>query len=69
MYTAEIKRSQDTSNIEALFKAEDTVFPNGRAQYAVENGIIHVTANDTSSFRAAMNSITTILDIYDKSKL
>jgi len=72
VYQATITRDQDGADLESVFAAEHKSFPNNRATYAVEqtdDGLrINVEANDTKALKAVNNSITTILDIYDKSE-
>jgi len=70
-YTVEIQTEKD-KNLHALFQSEETVFPNGRAQYTTKitnnHLIIDVEAQDTSSLKAVFNSITTVLEIYEESR-
>lgn len=72
MYTATIKRKTETENIKTVFEAEDKIFPNQRAQYnvGIEQNTLHINvqADDTKAFKAVLNSITTILDIYDRTE-
>jgi tRNA threonylcarbamoyladenosine modification (KEOPS) complex Pcc1 subunit len=72
VYTATIRRDTEAEALHPIFKAEDKVFPNNRAHYTVsshkESLEIRVEATDTKALKAVLNSITTILDIYDKSE-
>jgi tRNA threonylcarbamoyladenosine modification (KEOPS) complex Pcc1 subunit len=72
VYSVKITRTKDASHLKDVFEAENTVFPNGRASYSVKKreDTLHITAEatDTSALKAVLNSITTILELYDKSK-
>lgn len=71
MYTVEITRETDAADLERVFAAEDTEFPNGRARYdatADDQLVITGEADDTSSLKALTNSITTVLEVYDDAR-
>lgn len=72
MYTATIQRKTDVEALKQIFEAEDKTFPNNRAHYTVseEHDELHINveASDTKALKAVLNSITSILDIYDKSE-
>jgi tRNA threonylcarbamoyladenosine modification (KEOPS) complex Pcc1 subunit len=72
VYEATFQRDGDAHTLHNIFSSEDKAFPNNRAHYTTtaENNTltVHVEATDTKALKAVTNSITTILDIYDKSK-
>jgi len=53
LFASELKRTHERSTI--------TIEDHG-------NAVFHITAKDTGALRAAMNSITSILSVYEKTK-
>jgi len=71
MLRAEIIIDKDICDIERLFASEEKEFDNKRA-YEVKKEkdrlIFSVSAKDSSALRAALNSITKMLIVYEKTK-
>lgn len=71
-YTAQIETKKNSKDLHTVFQSEDNIFPNGRAQYHVDlkkdKLLITAQAKDESSLRAVINSITTVIQIYEKSR-
>jgi len=72
MLRAEIIIDKDICDIERLFASEEKEFDNKRASYEVKKEkdrlIFSVSAKDSSALRAALNSITKMLIVYEKTK-
>lgn len=72
MLGAEIIVKKDIRDIERLFASEEKEFDNKRASYEIKKGkdklVFCVSAKDSSALRAALNSITKMLIVYEKTK-
>jgi tRNA threonylcarbamoyladenosine modification (KEOPS) complex Pcc1 subunit len=72
MLRADITVEKDVRDIERLFASEEKEFDNKRASYKIKKGkdglVFSVSAKDSSALRAALNSITKMLIVYEKTK-
>lgn len=72
MLRAEIIVEKDAHDIERLFASEEKEFDNKRASYEIRKDkgllVFAVSAKDSSALRAALNSITKMLIVYEKTK-
>ncbi len=72
MLRAEINVEKDVRDIEELFASEEKEFDNKRASYEIKKVgdrlVFTVSAKDSSALRAALNSITKMLIVYEKTK-
>ena len=71
--SAVIKIPEAAKRLGQLFEAEKTTSKNGRAEYRTEKReedfIIHITANDSTAFRAITNSLAKLLSVYEKMQM
>ncbi len=69
-YEAVIRADKNPEKIEELFKAEDKSFKD-RASYKVKAGEevkFKIEAEDATALRTALNSISKVLQVYEKTK-
>lgn len=69
---AEIVVKENINDIEKLFCAEEKNFKNQRAGYKIQKSrnklVFKITAKDSSALRAALNSVTKLINVYEQAR-